>query len=242
MINLAAKNLLEEFEDTIDSLLQEDSERNIFNTVHHASSAGRCFKMLKYNFEHREMKPLDFNVKIKLFQGILWHKIFAQIGHDSENILSELMVSIPELHVQGFLDKAIIDKDKKVILLYDLKTTASYAYSKRFGRTKKEKSGFQELQLATYGMGLEKLYPNYLIKTYIVWLVPDNGRVKIEEIDYTKYRKMAQMYWLDAEIFTGKEHDNLIPGETFGVPFESWECNYCSYSHICNSPFVKKDK
>lgn len=234
-------DILKEFENRIDSLMQEDSERNVFENVHHASSAGRCFKMLKYTLEHREKKPLDFNVKIKLYQGVLWHEIFGQVTLPDKDILSEFKIEIPELNVQGFLDKAVIDKTK-TIFLYDLKTTASYAYSKRFGKNKKDKSGFQEMQLATYGMGLERLYPNYRIKTYILWLVPDSGRTKVEEIDYAKYKKMAYIYWLDAKKFTSMNHDNLVPGETFGVPFESWECSYCSYSHICNSPFVKRDK
>jgi len=233
-------DIIPKIENEIDYQMSADKDRNVFINRHHASSAGRCFKMLKYAWEHAPEKALDLNVKVKLLTGMLWHRVLASL--QEENYLTEYKIDLPELEVSGFLDKAIVAVEKKTIFLYDLKTTASYVYSKRFGKNKSEKSGFQEMQLATYGLGLERRYPDYTIRAFIVWLIPETGKIKVEEIDYRKFRKTASMYWQDAMINTKLPHDQLVPGESFGVPFQSWECNYCAYSNICQTPFKAKEK
>ena len=59
-----------------------------------------------------------------------------------------------------------------------------------------------------------------------------------------KYMKKAHEYWqdLNEELEMVTSPDDMIPTQDIGVPYYDWECRYCGFAEICNSPLANKEK
>ena len=113
------------------------------------SSAGSCYKKQLYKITDIEAKPFDTRTKRLLRLGTIVHKDFEDaITYFEEEFKSEIEgikvykeheVKIPEFNVIGHLDNCIIEYDDDLkeierISIADLKTLASYSWTKKFGR------------------------------------------------------------------------------------------------------------
>ena len=72
-----------------------------------------------------------------------------------KEIYIEKELIIDKIKVRGFAD-LIVEMEDGYIFLYDFKSIGSYPYKLKFGRKKEDKPLTHELQLATYGIAVEK--------------------------------------------------------------------------------------
>jgi CRISPR/Cas system-associated exonuclease Cas4 (RecB family) len=146
-----------------------------------------------------------------------------------KEVLVEKEIQIDDLNVRGYLDLAIVTDDKEVHL-FDIKTINDWSYKMKFGR-KADPSGsiHQELQLATYGLALEDMYPDHKIKMYLLFYNKNTSMIKYLEV--TEDRIMSSYsFWKR----TLAEHKNGLPDLKKGVsPVMDWECRYCQYKQQC---------
>jgi hypothetical protein len=190
-----------------------------------ASSAGSCFRKQKYKLLKEKAIPPDRKGLFRMRVGDLVHEDFQKAlltYYRDYPILTEYEIEIKELNVRGFIDILILDKQN--VDIKDVKTSAAFAWKRKFGRVynrDNNPSEKNELQLGTYGLGLE-----------------EKG-LQVVNID-DDYKKKAKEYWQETITICKRELDTIVPGEDIGVPFESWECNYCQYKEVCPSPFKKE--
>ena len=239
------------------------------------SSAGSCYKKQLYKITGIKATPFDTRTKRLLRLGTIVHKDFEDaITYFEEEFKGEIEgikvykeheVKIPEFNVIGHLDNCIIEYDDDLkeierISITDLKTLASYSWTKKFGRDAKKKGinvhytmGHYELQTATYALGMlkdlklvndlnhrnAKTEINKIInkvKLNIVWYNKNDSRLKVTEIP-VEALEAAIEYWQDLNDFIDETPDDVIyaipPDGAVGVPMQSWECNYCQYSITC---------
>ena len=239
------------------------------------SSAGSCYKKQWYKITGEEATPFDTRTKRLLRLGTIVHKDFEDaITYFEEEFKGEIEgikvykeheIKIPEFNVIGHLDNCIIEYDDDLkeierISIADLKTLASYSWTKKFGRDAKKRGinvhhtmGHYELQTATYALGMlkdlklvndlnhrnAKTEINKIInkvKLNIVWYNKNDSRLKVTEIP-VEALEAAIEYWQDLNDFIDETPDDVIyaipPDGAVGVPMQSWECNYCQYSITC---------
>ena len=239
------------------------------------SSAGSCYKKQWYRITGEEATPFDTRTKRLLRLGTIVHKDFEDaITYFEEEFKGEIEgikvykeheIKIPEFNVIGHLDNCIIEYDDDLkeierISIADLKTLASYSWTKKFGRDAKKRGinvhhimGHYELQTATYALGMlkdlklvndlnhrnAKTEINKIInkvKLNIVWYNKNDSRLKVTEIP-VEALEAAVEYWQDLNDFIDETPDDVIyaipPDGAVGIPMQSWECNYCQYSIIC---------
>ena len=239
------------------------------------SSAGSCYKKQWYKITGEEAKPFDTRTKRLLRLGTIVHKDFEDaITYFEEEFKGEIEgikvykeheIKIPEFNVIGHLDNCIIEYDDDLkeierISIADLKTLASYSWTKKFGRDAKKRGinvhhimGHYELQTATYALGMlkdlklvndlnhrnAKTEINKIInkvKLNIVWYNKNDSRLKVTEIPIEALEAAIE-YWQDLNDFIDETPDDVIyaipPDGAIGVPMQSWECNYCQYSITC---------
>ena len=220
----------------------------------HASSVGRCILMQKYTVSDVEPRKPEAQ-KLRLFRlGDLIHEdIQTAIQNQADAggfpgviVLIEEEINIPEWNVRGFFDIAFYHEATGVLEVVDIKSAASYSWSKTFGRDKKPTNGWYEKQLMTYGIGLEQsnLIPGK-IKTILhsnVWYKKENSAMKHNPISAEAWRQPTIDYWT-AVYGIVKSGEKLIAGETHGCPFYLFECNgYCDYAYVCRSPLIRPKK
>jgi len=238
------------------------------------SSAGSCYKKQWYKINNTEATPFDIRTKRLLRLGTIvhkdileeaidyWKEEYREVDPDQYDIYTEHEIKIPEFHVIGHLDNCIVEKNEDgtyFITVADLKTLASYSWTKKFGREAKKRGinahytmGHYELQTATYALGMLKQYDmignlndltsindvreiSSKVKLNIVWYNKNDSRLKVTEIPSQPALEAAVSYWQDLIEFIEDDADiqNIQPKTAIGVPMQDWECNYCQYSIIC---------
>lgn len=204
----------------------------------HASSAGHCFKKHWYRIRNTERDPTDDSSLINMHTGILLHEDMQKsLGMLNKIISTECQIEIPRLNVVGKYD--IVELEGRNVWIYDIKSLKAYSWKKKFGRKENRDDNPSDkypLQLGTYGLAFRDMGYN-VSGLYIINFKKDDGAIKVEEID-TKYVDLAEEYWQDANKII-KLDKEPIPANDPGVPFESWECNYCQYASKCGSPYAK---
>ena len=255
----------------LDRLQEErENEHKKYKEWFSGSSAGSCYKKQWYKLREYEPKPFDARTKRLLRLGTIVHKDFedAIIEHAylaRTEVYTEHEVKIPELKVIGHLDHCVVIKDNNKVDIYvgDLKTLASYSWTKKFGRDAKKRGinvhsilGHYELQVGTYALGmLLQIAPETFepmlekpamfdsiddfendITLKIVWYNKNDSRMNITQIP-NEAIKTALVYWQDLNDFIEECSDDIIcdipPGGGVGIPMMDWECNYCQFSKIC---------
>mgnify|MGYP003642823103 CR=1 FL=1 len=182
-----------------------------------------------YEFPKEELDEKSLKI---LRLGTIIHKDFekAFLYHIEQKknqgtIYTEHKVNIESLNITGTLDAGeYIESGKaRTYNLYDLKSSAAYKWSTMFGFKKNRQPTFEydkyRMQLATYAMAVKEEHDINAINMFLVF--------------YNKNTSMMRVMGKDFE-------EKLRPGFQFGVPFEDWECSYCSYEAICPSNIKNK--
>ena len=238
---------LEDIEEQKNQEYKEKNQEKFFR----ASMSGSCYKKHLYYINDAEKRPTEKNSRRLLRLGTIIHKDLedALVTHSLKNdvpILSEYEVEIPELKVKGTLDAAFYNEDVKTIEVFDFKSAKAYTWTKKFGRLKnrdKNPSHNYELQLGTYATAIKKKldtsFDDWEFALYLVYYKKDDSMIKPVKISNT-WMTQAEQYWKDLLDFTENgtlEPEELIAGSAPNTPVYEWECKYCAYSPICDTPF-----
>ena len=209
-----------------------------------ASSAGSCFKKQWFNINEYEQSELDERVMRLLRLGTIVHAdietaVNQYVEHNKDvNIITESEIEIPELKVVGHLDIATVtnNDDEVSVDIYDVKTCASYKWRMKFGRNREKNPSFNyELQVGTYGLGIQALYDTDNITLSLLWYNKDTSAMRKQEIDAVQWTSAALEYWTECtEALEGvTDPDTMMPGLDYGVPMMDWECRYCGFTKHC---------
>ena len=230
--------------------MRRERDKNVF----HASSAGSCYRKQLYSYFDFPKDDLD-NKSLKVLRlGTVVHSDVEEAitKYQDENTNSKIYieekVAIPELNVTGTFDygEIINEDDKSTFNLYDLKTAAAFKWSTIFGIKKNRKENstrMYKMQLSTYGMAIKERFDPDHMMMYLVFYNKNTSMMR-EKLVMNGWMDTALEYWVELNQWledTGKKYfeEELMPGIIEGVPFENWECEYCSYSSICPSTISK---
>tara|TARA_R100000656_G_scaffold80575_1_gene59002 strand:+ start:930 stop:1670 length:741 start_codon:yes stop_codon:yes gene_type:complete len=230
--------------------LRRERDQNVF----HASSAGSCYRKQLYSYFDFPKDDLD-NKSLKVLRlGTVVHSDVEeaitkyQDANPEKLIWIEENIIIPELNVTGTFDygEIINEDDKSTFNLYDLKTAAAFKWSTIFGIKKNRKENstrMYKMQLSTYGMAIKERFDPDHMMMYLVFYNKNTSMMR-EKLVMNGWMDTALEYWVELNQWledTGKKYfeEELMPGIIEGVPFENWECGYCSYSSICPSTISK---
>tara|TARA_Y100000034_G_C6796953_1_gene357279 strand:- start:71 stop:898 length:828 start_codon:yes stop_codon:yes gene_type:complete len=243
-----------------------------------ASSAGHCFKKQAFKRYNIDGTPIEERIKRLFRLGTILHSDFEQaLKHhylnnvESQNkymLFIEREVISESLNVRGHLDFAYIDKDTGLCKIVDLKSAASYKWSKKFGRNRDKSPSFKyEMQIGTYATALQDAYSDLIVETELslLWYKKDDSSMREEVIPANEFMIKATEYWDELnDIMKDNDLNNLdhlmpvkngsglkelpyhnqedelidkineIPRDSYGVPFEGWECGkYCPWDSVC---------
>ena len=147
----------------------------------------------------------------------------------SDEFIIEGEIIIKELSVRGFFD--VVFNEASGVYLYDIKTAASYSFTKVFDMEKPYAMKHQELQLATYGYGVREKYGR-LDGMHLLYYNKNTSVIKYKQIPLTMLNS-AYMFWANIN----KQHTSGLPGFEDGVsPVMKWECDYCNFLGHCKPP------
>ena len=69
----------------------------------------------------------------------------------------------------------------------------------------------------------------------LTWYNKNDSRMA-DEVVPPNYIEDAREYWKDLNEFVDEEGENILnigANTAIGIPFSSWECNYCQFSKQC---------
>ena len=146
-------------------------------------------------------------------------------------------IFLPELNVRGFYDLVCVSDFDGSVYLIDFKTMANFSWSRKFGWKNPDTnpSIHQEIQLATYGLFIEKEFGR-LDGMFLYFYNKDNSKMRPVEVSLTMLKR-AENFWINVN----EEHKKGLPPFREGVaPVQDWNCRYCRFLDHCNPPFFKK--
>ena len=210
------------------------------------SSAGMCSRKIYYETILR-IEPTDVVDKRvqRLFRlGDLIHRdiqdAFKKIEKSDSyfsiyniyinNIYIEKEIILKTIRVRGFCD-LIVELEDGRVYLYDIKSIGSFQYKKNFARNKelREPSIHQELQLATYGLAVEKEFGR-LDGILILYYNKDTSMLRYKEVSSDRLLT-ALGFW---ERINTEHSRNSLPTLQEGIsPVAKWECSYCAFKSRC---------
>jgi hypothetical protein len=202
-----------------------------------ASSANSCFRKQYYKYNQYEETNFTTDEAYRNMNlGTIFHDDMEKaIAHNSDGITSidvEMELVVEELLVRGFADAVLETEDGK-IFLYDFKTANAFSYTclfgKRKGNIKKYRKKSYDLQLASYGMAVEKLYGR-LDGMFLVFYNKDTGDMNSYEVAKQTYINRAREYWLRLKESIDKGLPKIDMKDS---PREKWECKYCNWADQC---------
>ena len=222
-----------------------------------ASSANSCFRKQYYKYNQYEETNFTTDEAYRNMNfGTIFHDDMEKaIAHNSDGITSidvEMELVVEELLVRGFADAVLETEDGK-IFLYDFKTAQGFKYTCLFGKRKgeakyyndyengnydklpyedwkpKHKKKSYDLQLASYGMAVEKLYGR-LDGMFLVFYNKDTGDMNSYEVAKQTYINRAREYWLRLKESIDKGLPKIDMKDS---PREQWECKYCNLADQC---------
>jgi len=229
---------------------------------YHASGAGLCSRKLYFESVEKTTptNPPNKSSMRKMRVGTILHKdiqdslilynnIYNNIQDNikKDNILQsnitqeynvkfdvEGEIRLPSLNVRGFYD--VVSRDcsaEKTVKLYDIKTTASFSFARKFSRklTSPQENRNHYLQLGTYGLGLREEGLD-VDQMSIIYYNKDNSTMR-EVVVPNMFIDEAKRYWYTIN----EEHSKGLPGFNFGTsPANAWICGYCQFKSRCNPP------
>ena len=208
------------------------------------SSAGMCSRKIYYETILRVEPTDDVDDRVRrLFRlGDLIHtdiqNAFQKIEKSDSffniyniyinNILIEKEIILKKIRVRGFVD-LIVALDDGRVYLYDIKSIGDWQYRKKFSRKGEiNPSIHQELQLATYGLWVEKEYGR-LDGMLILYYNKDKSLLRYKEINMDRLLT-ALGFW---ERINQEHKDGLPPLKENISPVMAWECSYCQFAGRC---------
>jgi len=229
---------------------------------YHASGAGLCSRKLYFESVEKTTptNPPNKSSMRKMRVGtilhqdiqdslILYNNIYNNIQDNikKDNILQsnitqeynvkfdvEGEIRLPSLNVRGFYD--VVSRDcsaEKTVKLYDIKTTASFSFARKFSRKliSPQENRNHYLQLGTYGLGLREDGLD-VDQMSIIYYNKDNSTMR-EVVVPNMFIDEAKRYWYSIN----EEHSKGLPGFNFGTsPANAWICGYCQFKPRCNPP------
>tara|TARA_Y100001938_G_C8094118_1_gene436998 strand:+ start:1776 stop:2522 length:747 start_codon:yes stop_codon:yes gene_type:complete len=217
------------------------------NNNFEASSGGLCMKRHYYKSIGAEKSPTDVDALRTMRLGTVMHNEFekaiddAAFQHPNLKIMQEILVESEYLGVTGHLDLLIVDEEGKGSI-YDWKTAKSFKFKQVFGG--KNASSNYEIQLGTYAsLSLEMGLCKEIKHMGLLYYSKDTSEMAELGVNLS-FIKRAEEYWLSVKnLVKTAIQVNIEPQpENNRVPVYKWECNYCNYSPICNSPLNKNFK
>ena len=216
------------------------------------SSAGMCSRKIYYETILR-LEPtntIDKRVRRLFRLGDLIHQdiqdAFQKIEKSDSyfsiyniyinNILIEKEIVFKKIRVRGFFDLLVEVSDGR-IYLYDIKSIGAFQYKKNFSRMRerREPSVHQELQLATYGLWVEKEYGR-LDGMYILYYNKDNSLLRYKEVSSDRLLT-ALGFW---ERINDEHSKSSLPTLQDSIsPVAQWECSYCNFKDRCDQDSQK---
>ena len=219
-----------------------------FKGYFNASSAGKCYKQMYYRITDTDPQPIEIKSKRLLRLGTILHSDFESALNEYSNtvdkeyleILTEHRIVLEVFKVIGHLDTAVINKHFNTMYLYDLKSISDWNYRMKAGRVanRRPTSPHYFMQLGTYAIGLQEQYKDFNFEEdsiQLKWYNKNDSRMTSEIVN-TECIENARDYWQDLNDFVEEEGENILeiePSTAIGIPFASWECNYCQFSKIC---------
>ena len=149
----------------------------------------------------------------------------------------EKEIFLPELNVRGFYDLVAVSQSSGMVYLIDFKTMGSFPWSRKFGwkNVDTNPSMHQEIQLATYGLFIEKEFGR-LDGMFLYYYNKDNSKMKCIEVPRAMLKR-AENFWINVN----EEHKKGLPMFSEGLsPVQDWNCKYCRFLDHCKPPFFKK--
>jgi len=219
--------------------------------VHRASMGGRCHLLQKYHLspdhQPKPLKPEDMAVfrigtvfHEELQNGFKW--LIDEKNKDKDHITlkmeQKMSVNIHGCLVEGHTDVEIFDHRNMIVQLTDLKTMNPRAMS-YFKKDPYSKTGYI-IQIGTYAIGLKEKYPEYELSLLLSAWDKDKGEFFEIELDVNRCILAADNYYKELSQTMKMELGDIIPIQHPKAPMENWECNYCQYNHICDSPKIKR--
>lgn len=214
-----------------------------------ASNGSRCHRLQKYHLSDVEPKKLDKN-SMRVFRiGDVYHhelqqgmKWLIEEKNKNKNISLEMekKVSLKAygLLIEGHFDIRLFDHDKKIIQITDIKTMNPRAFG-YFKRDPYSKTG-AIIQVGTYAKATIEEFPDYDVVILLSAWDKDKGQFCEVEIDVTKALSEFDKYYSELSLSLESDLEDLVPIKHSFSPMQSWECNYCSYNHVCPSPKIKR--
>ena len=229
-----------------------DKTRPTDISYYRPSSAGMCSRKIYYETVLRADITNDIDKRVRrLFRlGDLLHQdiqaAFKKIEKSDSyyniyniyinKILIEKEIVLKKIRVRGFLD-LLVEVREGGIFLYDIKSIGAFQYKKNFARMKEQRqpSIHQELQLATYGLWVEKEYGR-LDGMYILYYNKDNSLLRYKEVSLDRLLT-ALGFW---ERINDEHSNSSLPTLQDDVsPVASWECSYCNFKNRCEQDSQK---
>ena len=219
------------------------------------SSAGMCSRKIYYETVLRVDVTNDIDERVRrLFRlGDMLHQDIQDSFHkikksDScyniyniyiNNIYTEKEIVLKKIRVRGFLDLLVEvgEGEERKVYLYDIKSIGSFQYKKNFSRKKerREPSIHQELQLATYGLWVEKEYGR-LDGMYILYYNKDTSFLRYKEVSSDRLLT-ALGFW---ERINDEHSKSSLPTLQDSIsPVAQWECSYCNFKDRCDQDSQK---
>ena len=231
---------------------------------YHASGAGYCSRKLYFESvekveptnspNKRSMRIMGLGTAIhnELQSSLLYYNNINKDNINKDNnsksyIAKYLMhnfhtegeIELKDLNVRGYYDVVMEDctdsSENPYIRLYDIKTIASFGFSRKFGKYAiSEPSRNHYMQLATYGLAVKEKYGN-LDSMDLIYYNKDDSRMKKQTVPL-EYLSKAYKYWYNIN----EEHAKGLPMFNLGTsPTQKWMCGYCSFKDHCNPPKFK---
>lgn len=249
---------------------EDEYEEKRDKPIHRASNGGRCHKLQAYHVATEEQEVLGDDGSIgtkqvkkykpkalnesdmavfrignvfheEIQEAFRWlidtkHKDNPNIEFDMEQ---KIKVDMYGLLVEGHYDLKILDHKNKIVQVLDLKTMNPRAMT-FFKKDPYSKTGYI-IQLGTYAIGIKKQHPEYELVLLLSAWDKDKGSFHEVEIDVNRAIIAADTYYKNLAETMKLDVDDIIPLQHPFAPMEpAWECNYCQYNHICNSPKIKR--
>ena len=110
-----------------------------------------------------------------------------------KRVFIEKEIVLEDLNIRGYAD-LIVEEDDDSIYLYDIKTINDWSYKFKFSKKyKQEDSTHQEMQLATYGIGVKREFGR-LDGMFIAYYNKNSSIVKEVEVSLD-YLITAKGFW-----------------------------------------------
>lgn len=205
-----------------------------------ASMVGGCFLKHRFRMQGTEKDSLNEKSLARLRLGDLIHNdVQNAVKECGLPMLMELRMIDKDLNLSGHTDFIYIEDEMRFMSVIDLKTIGAYPWSKKFGHKKNRRDDGDdryELQLGTYAYLFNKKFGMDIAGMSLLYVKVDDPSIWREVQVPLTYIDRAVEYWKETNKLL-KSGAELTPGETWGVPFMSWECGYCPYKSKCNTPY-----